>query len=422
MYTTLNKQTSFFVALSLTLVLFSTCKKDDGECNTANIPTIEWKKTISGNHTITISNTQQTTDGGYILAGHNNGNQNGGDYWIAKLNSNADIEWQKTYGGSNYDSAQNIQQTTDGGYVVIGTTVSNDGDVTNNKGSNDAWILKLSTNGNIEWQKTYGGSAGDNLASIKQTTDNGYIAVGFAYSNNGDVPNNQGNFDAWVIKIAANGNLEWSKTFGGSRQELMSDIQQTADGGYLMTGITVSSNGDVTNNHGSADLWIIKLQANGNLAWQKTYGGSHTDYANCIQKTNDGHYIIVGETNSSDGDISSAYGDLDAWVLKIDNLGNILQQTTVGTNSSESANSILQTHDNNLLITGHSQNNSSNISDIFVATLNTNCTLLWQRQIPQNINRSSATAIFETPDCGYMLFGNQFDENDLSTPIIIKLK
>ena len=422
MYTTLNKQTSFFVTLSLILVLFSTCKKDDGECNIANVPTVEWQKTIGGNDTTIINSVQQTTDGGYILAGYKAISQNSIDYWIAKLNSDADIEWEKTYGGSGGDEANSIQQTIDGGYIVTGSTASNNGDVSNNNGYIDAWILKLSTNGAIEWQKTYGGSAGDNLASIKQTTDNGYIAVGFAYSNNGDVPNNQGNLDAWVIKIAANGNLEWSKTFGGSRQELMSDIQQTADGGYLMTGITVSSNGDVTNNHGNTDLWVIKLQANGNLAWQKTYGGSHTDYANCIQKTNDGHYIIAGETNSSDGDISSAYGDLDAWVIKIDDLGNILQQTTVGTNGSESANSILQTHDNNLLITGHSQNNSSNISDIFVATLNTNCTLLWQRQIPQNINRSSATAIFETSDCGYMLFGNQFDENDLSTPVIIKLK
>ena len=422
MYTTLNKQTSFFVALSFTLVLFSTCKKDDGECNTANVPTIEWQKTIGDNDSTVINNVQQTTDGGYILAGYKKDVQNGLDYWVVKLNSNADVEWEKAYGGSSTDEAKSIQQTIDGGYIVAGSTTSNDGNVTNNNGYTDAWILKLSTNGDIEWQKTYGGSAGDALTNIKQTTDNGYIVVGYTGSDDGDIPNNKGYFDAWIIKITANGNLEWTKTFGGTNGDWINNTQQTTDGEYLIAGQTQSNNGDITNNHGNADLWVIKLQANGNLSWQKTYGGSSNDYANCIQKTNDGHYIIAGGTDSNNGDVIITHGSSDAWVVKIDDLGNILQQTTVGTNGSESANSILQTHDNNLLITGHSQNNSSNISDIFVATLNTNCTLLWQRQIPQNINRSSATAIFETSDCGYMLFGNQFDENDLSTPVIIKLK
>ena len=422
MYTTLNKQTSFFLALSFTLVLFSTCKKDDGECNTANVPTIEWQKTIGDNDSTVINNVQQTTDGGYILAGYKKDVQNGLDYWVVKLNSNADVEWEKAYGGSSTDEAKSIQQTIDGGYIVAGSTTSNDGNVTNNNGYTDAWILKLSTNGDIEWQKTYGGSAGDALTNIKQTTDNGYIVVGYTGSDDGDIPNNKGYFDAWIIKITANGNLEWTKTFGGTNGDWINNTQQTTDGEYLIAGQTQSNNGDITNNHGNADLWVIKLQANGNLSWQKTYGGSSNDYANCIQKTNDGHYIIAGGTDSNNGDVIITHGSSDAWVVKIDDLGNILQQTTVGTNGSESANSILQTHDNNLLITGHSQNNSSNISDIFVATLNTNCTLLWQRQIPQNINRSSATAIFETSDCGYMLFGNQFDENDLSTPVIIKLK
>ncbi|MBK9461169.1 MAG: hypothetical protein IPN94_17490 [Sphingobacteriales bacterium] len=186
MYTTLNKQTSFFVALSLILVLFSTCKKDNGEYKNSNTLTIQWQKTIGNNDTVTI-NVQQTTDGGYILAGDKKDTQNGLDYWIAKLNSNADIEWEKTYGGNRTDEAKSIQQTTDGGYIVAGSTFSNDGDVTNNNGGNDAWILKLSTNGDIEWQKTYGGSADDYFKSIKQTTDNGYITVGHTYSNDGNI-------------------------------------------------------------------------------------------------------------------------------------------------------------------------------------------------------------------------------------------
>ncbi len=422
MYTTLNKQTSFFVAFSLTLVLFSTCKKDNGECNTANVPTIDWQKTIGDNDSSTINSIQQTNDGGYILAGYKAISLNNYDYWIVKLNSNADIEWEKTYGGSNTDEAKSIQQTTDGGYIVAGSTFSNNGDITNNNGYTDAWILKLTTNGAIEWQKTYGGSAGDYLVNIKQTTDNGYIAVGYTGSNNGDIPNNQGDIDAWIIKIASNGNLEWSKTFGGSGNEWINDAQQTFNGEYLIAGYTFSNNGDITNNLGYIDLWVIKLQTNGNLAWQKTYGGSNTDYANCIQKTNDGHYIIAGYTFSIDGNITNLHGNRDAWVIKIDDLGNILQQTTVGTNDHETAYNISQTHDNNFLIAGISQNTNSSINNIFIAMLDTNCNLLWQRQIPQDANKSYAKAIFETPDCGYIIFGNQTFENNLTNSIIIKLK
>ncbi|MBP7534455.1 MAG: hypothetical protein KA783_08395 [Chitinophagales bacterium] len=422
MYTTLNKQTSFFVALSLTLVLFSTCKKDNGECNTANIPTIDWQKTIGGSDDTNINSVQQTTDGGYIIAGYNNDNQNGGDYWIVKLNSNADIKWEKIYGGSSLDKANCIQQTTDGGYIVAGYSYSADGDVTNNKGYSDAWILKLTANGNIEWQKTYGGSSSDHLVNIKQTTDNGYIATGYTNSSDNDIVNNQGDYDYLVIKIDTNGNLEWTKTFGGTNSDIANDVQQTTNGEYLIAGYTFSNNGDITNNHGGFDAWVIKINSNGNLAWQRAYGGSSNDYANCIQKTNDGHCTIAGYTFSSDGDITNLHGGSDAWVIKIDDLSNILQQTTVGTNDNESANSILETNNNNLLITGYSRNVASNISNIFVATLNTNSTLLWQRKISQDVTISYANFIFETTDCGYILFGKQFFENLSSNDIIIKLK
>jgi hypothetical protein len=422
MYTTLNKQTSFFLVLSLVLVLFSTCKKDDGECNTADIPTIEWQKTISGNDDTNINSVQQTTDGSYILAGYKNNSQNGSDYWIVKLNNNADIKWEKTYGGSNNDASSNIQQTTDGGYIVAGNTDSNDGDVTNNKGNSDAWILKLNANGAIEWQKTYGGSSGDYLRSIKQTTDNGYIAVGYTYSKDGDIPNNQGDIDAWIIKIDTNGNLKWSKTFGGINLERTNNMQQTTDGGYLIVGGSQTINSYNAGTCSNIDYWVVKLQANGNLNWQKTYGGSGNDQANCIQKTNDGHYIIAGYTFSSDGDITRLDGGSDAWVLKIDDLGNILQQTTIGTNDHETAYNISQTHNNNLLIAGSSQNNNGGEERIFIAALNTNFNLLWQRQIPQENSNSFANTIFETPDCGYMLFGNQILENNLRNTFIIKLK
>ena len=422
MYTTLNKQTSFFVALSFILVLFSTCRKGSSKYKSSNTLTIQWQKTIGNNDTVTIDDVQQTTDGGYILAGYKKDTQNDGDYWIAKLNSNADIEWEKTYGNNEFSNGISIQQTIDGGYIVTYfTTIDSTGKLNNNYDA-DSWILKLTPNGDIDWKKVYGGSSHDLLNSIKQTTDKGYIATGQTRSNNGNIPNNQGNFDAWIIKIAANGNLEWSKTFGGTNSDIANDVQQTINGEYLIVGQTESSDGDITNNHGNTDLWIIKLQTNGNLAWQKTYGGSNFDNANCIQKTNDGHYIIAGGTESNDGDITNPHGGSDTWVIKIDDLGTILQQITVGTNDSEVANSILQTHDNNFLIAGYSLIINSNNTNIFIAALDTNCNLLWKRQIPQENSDTFADFIFETPDYCYIIFGEQFFKNGLSTPIIIKLK
>ena len=415
MYTTLNKQTSFFVALSLILILFSTCRKGSSKYKSANALKIQWQKTIGNTDQAIIYNTQQTTDGGYILAGYKKCTLNNGNYWIAKLNSNADIEWEKIYGSSNFNKNISIQQTIDNGYIVAYFITGNNYDI-------NSWILKLTPSGDIEWKKSYVGSSDNILNSIKQTADKGYIAVGQTRSNNGNIPNDQRNFDAWIIKLAANGNLEWSKTFGEIDYEQMNDVQQTTNGEYLITGHTHSDDGNITNNHSNTDLWIIKLQANGNLQWQKTYGGSNNDYANCIQKANDGHYIIAGSTYSSNGDITNSHGGEDAWVIKIDDLGDILQQTTVGKNGSEGANSILQTHDNNFLIAGRSKNVNSNTNNIFIAALDTDCTLLWQRQIPQDAKDSYPNAIFETPDCGYMLFGNQISNSFLSTSIIIKLK
>ncbi len=422
MYTTLNKQTSFFVALSLILVLFSTCRKGSSKYKSTNALRIQWQKTIGNNDTVTIDDVQQTTDGGYILAGYKKDTQNDGDYWIAKLNSNADIEWEKTYGNNEFSNGISIQQTIDGGYIVTYfTTIDSTGKLNNNYDA-DSWILKLTPNGDIDWKKVYGGSSHDLLNSIRQTTDKGYIATGQTRSNNGNIPNNQGNFDAWIIKLDANGNLKWSKTFGGANGEFMYDIQQTTDGGYLIVGETESSNGDISNNYGGTDYWVIKLQANGNLAWQKTYGGSKNDRANCIQKTNDGHYIIVGHIESNDGNITNLYGYENAWVIKIDDLGTILQQTTVGTNGNDCANSILQTNDNNFLIAGYSSIVNFKNINIFIAALDTNLTLLWQQQIPQKNTASVAKAIFETKDYRYMLFGNKFLGNGLSKTLIIKLK
>ena len=175
------------------------------------------------------------------------------------------ISWQKCLGGSAHDNATSIQQTSDGGYIVAGNTFSNDGDVTGYHGGDDYWVVKLDSNGNMKWQKCLGGSYGDCAKYIQQTSDGGYIVAGYTFSNDGDVTGLHGDSDYWVVKLDSNGNIKWQKCLGGSGNEGASSIQQARDGGYIIAGASNYSDGDVTGNHGGYDSWIVKLDANGNF-------------------------------------------------------------------------------------------------------------------------------------------------------------
>lgn len=183
---------------------------------------------------------------------------------MVKLNATGNVEWQKTLGGSDYfDLAHSIQQTSDGGYIVAGESSSNDGDVTGNHGLRDFWIIKLNTTGDIEWQKCFGGSNDDEARSIQQTTDGGYIVAGNSLSDDGDVTENHGGRDFWVVKLDSTGNIEWQKSYGGSNDDGAHFIRQTEDGGYIIAGNSESNDGDVTGNHGEGDFWIVKLVGDG---------------------------------------------------------------------------------------------------------------------------------------------------------------
>ncbi|MDR1874277.1 MAG: hypothetical protein LBQ90_04585, partial [Synergistaceae bacterium] len=214
---------------------------------------------------------QQTRDGGYVVAGYTSsadgdvsGFQGGwSDCWVVKLNATGSIEWQKAFGGSDFDTVTSIQQTIDGGYIVAGNTVSTDGDVSSfhGKGKRNIWVVKLNAKGSIEWQKTPGGSRWSDASSIQQTTDSGYIVAGYTSSADGDVSGFQGGWsDCWMVKLNAKGSIEWQKALGGSDRDEARSIQQTADGGYIVAGWTESTDGDVSGSHGSRDAWVVKLK------------------------------------------------------------------------------------------------------------------------------------------------------------------
>jgi hypothetical protein len=173
------------------------------------------------------------------------------------------LVWQKCLGGTSPDDTfkDSIQQTTDGGFIICGSTLSNDGDVSGYHGESDLWLVKLNASGNLVWQKCLGGTLDEYMTSIQQTTDGGYIICGATPSNDGDVSGNHGDEDTWAVKLNASGNLIWQKCLGGSSLEFNASIHQTTDGGFIICGTTHSIDGDVSGNHGISDIWVVKLNA-----------------------------------------------------------------------------------------------------------------------------------------------------------------
>jgi uncharacterized repeat protein (TIGR02543 family)/uncharacterized delta-60 repeat protein len=256
---------------------------------------IEWQKlyTAVESDSIDIPCIQQTADGGYIVT-VDNFDTTGYQFWIMKLSSDGTIEWQKGYGKTGWDGVQSIRQTTDGGYIVAGYTSPV-------WGMPDAWILKLSSNGSIEWQKTYGTKSGrDNAYSIQQTNDGGYIVAGCTDSFGA------GYEDVWVLKLFPDGSIEWQRSYGGIGPDTAYSIQQTSDDGYIVGGETCSFGVD-----SYEDFWVLKLSSTGDVEWQKNYGTNWDDYGRCIQQTTDGGYVVVGYA------YSFGAGNGDIMVLKL---------------------------------------------------------------------------------------------------------
>lgn len=244
------------------------------------------------------------------------------------------VLWSRCYGGSSLDDMRDVIQTSDGGFVMDGESLSNDGDVSGNHGGYDYWIVKTDDFGNLQWQKCLGGSSDETANSIRQTQDGGYIVSGITSSIDGDVNNNLGGTDIWIVKMDNFGNILWQKTLGGSGQDGanvsnygLSIIEYCSDGGYILGTSTSSNDSDVTGNHGGFDYWLVKLDSAGNIQWQKCYGGSSMETLKDMRPTQDGGYILAGVSISTDGDVignDSTHGG--SWIVKTDSTGNIQWQ------------------------------------------------------------------------------------------------
>lgn len=409
----------------------------------AQSPSIEWQKCFGGTGHDNGNSIKKTSDGGFIIAGSTtsvNGdvtlNKGGTDVWIIKINSIGTIEWQKTFGGSGNDRAESIVQTSDGDYVFAGSTNSNNGDVSGNQGSADFWVVKIDSEGILLWQKTFGsweleraydiqqttdggfivtGSEGsfasggglddylvvklngigemqwyvsfggfgyDYGKSIIQTSDGGYIVAGYAMSG-GIIVGNHGDYDFWIVKLSNTGVVQWQRSFGGSQGDVANNIIQTNDNGYIVAGYTNSIDGDITSAYGSGDVWVVKIDSTGNLTWQKNYGGIGSDYCSQISQTIDGGYLLFGYTNSTNGDVTSTNGSYDYWLVKIDSIGTLQWQKTIGGSLNDTGYSFEIINDENYIVVGSTQSNNGDVfgnhggNDIFVVKLSSEDLILF---------------------------------------------
>ncbi len=286
---------------------------------------VVWAKTYGGTNDDWAYSVQQTSDGGYIVAGITYSfGVDSGDIFLIKTDANGNVQWAKTYGGTRYERAYSVQQTSDGGYIVAGYTESFGW-------SNEAiFLIKTDTNGNVIWAKTYNEGTFNRAFSVQQTSDGGYIVAGWTYSWPYDY--------IFLIKTDANGNIIWSKTYRGTDDDWATSVQQTSDGGYIVAGITSSFGA------GWYDIFLIKTDANGNIIWAKTYGGTDDDRAYSVQQTSDGGYIVAGVNSFS------ASGDI--FLIKTDANGNIIWSKTYGGTYWDGAFSVQQTSDGGYIVAG----------------------------------------------------------------------
>lgn len=329
-------------------------------------PCLEDQKTLGGSNLDLSKKIIQTKDGGFIVCGITYSTDgdfdvpptNNGDAFLAKYNRSGKLEWTKTFGGTGDDAFVDIAQTYDCGFISTGQTSSNDGDVSGNHGANDVWVVKFDPSGNIEWQKCFGGTGDDFGDAVVQSFYGGYAISGFTNSNDGNISGNHntdGNFDGWFIQLTPSGNLLLQHCYGGSNFDGLFSMVASDFGSYILEGVTGSNDGDVNGNHGAGDAWVIKVNALGKIIWQKTVGGSGDEGtgSNEMTTTTDGNVVINGYSSSIDGDINAQNDTIVSFVAKLNSkTGRIIWSKSYATPSLRAGNGIFATSDGGTVETG----------------------------------------------------------------------
>jgi hypothetical protein len=346
------------------------------------------------------------------------------DIWLSKYDAEGNLLWSKTYGGSQDDLGYSVIENADRTLVVAGYSKSSDGEVQSNQGMHDFFIFKTDYQGNLIWAKSHGFMSHDHAHKIINTSDGGYFVVGYVdYAGIGrsskGVLHGVGEF--YGLKLDANGNKLWDKYFGGTQNDRVFDVVEANDGGFVMVGYSESSNFDVNDNHGSYDYWVVKINVTGDLIWKKSYGGSELDQAYGIVKNLNNTYLITGTSNSMDGDISLNKGANDVWVINIDDNGALLWEKSFGGSGFDTSNSIRMISNGNFLISGHTRSVDGQITenkgenDFWAFTISPNGKMLWQKTFGGSSFDFGYDAV-ELKDKGFVIVG-QTESNDLDIPI-----
>lgn len=405
----------------------------------AQTPVLEWATRLGGGQDTTGETSSPEENllsiyphpqGGYIAAGSAaagsdiiTGFHYGNypyDFWLTRTDDTGAVIWGKAYGGSRYDVLTAMTPTGDGGYILVGNTLSSDGDISSNSDTlnQTVWVVKVNDTGALEWEKTYGGSGYDYAYSVIQTQDGGYAFAGYTTSNDGDVTVNHGEGDFWVVKLNDTGAISWEHSYGGSADDGACSIVQTPDGDYAVGGYSLSSDGDLlaTLTKGNMDYWLIKIDGLGNLLWNKCYGGSAMDQCKSMTLTADGGYILTGLSRSSDLDVNNPVAGVSRiwWTVKTDSLGSYEWDRGHGGSGYNQAEAVMQAKDGGYLVSGYIGGAGGTTDAGFVSGRSRETCLLkldaagipvWQRYIGTSTTDWGGFALAQNDDGSVLMAG-----------------
>jgi hypothetical protein len=438
---------------------------------------ILWEKSYGGKNADYLFDALPTADNGFILAGSslsgktgtktasNNGDL---DYWVWKMDANGKLDWQKSLGGSGFDLLQSIKGSQDGGFILAGTSSSNQGmdKQLDSKGLSDFWVVKLDAKGQEQWQQTIGGSGQEDLLTVIPTRDGGYLLGGSSSSAKTVISatttlkiqstakedltlkteSTRGSMDYWIVKLDSKGSVMWQKTYGGRYSDLLRSLEQTKDGGFILGGYSNSpQSGDKTAaSIGIGDYWVIKTDELGAIEWQNTYGGTGDNQLYVVHQTADEGFIVGGNTNSP-GTLTAKGGSVqsgsDFWLLRLDTKGEVVWSETYNYGKSDILTSLVENSDHSFLVGGYAQSErgimakglvqkeATGINDYIALKVNEKGEAVWEKIVGSG-GEDILRKLISTRDGGYLLAGtsNASSSGDKSTTLgsndfwVVKLK